>query len=89
MSKSDAGQRQENYLGEGQPNRPHIKTYDRWQLFFLDRLHRLSLLNKEAEQGHLSELQVSLLRRAIFSTLLDCDAVGVGEEARQLMSLRT
>ncbi|MDP9383305.1 MAG: hypothetical protein M3Q29_24810 [Chloroflexota bacterium] len=64
-----------------------IRTYNRWQLFYLDRLHRLYDLNKQADLGHLDEDQVRLLRRAIFFTLLDCEFVGVGEDAKQVISV--
>ncbi len=65
-----------------EPTQPQVKTYDRWQLFYLDRLHRLAALNKDADAGLLDEDEVRMLRRAIFQTLLDCEYVGVSEEAK-------
>ncbi len=63
-----------------------IRTYNRWQLFFLDRLHRLAELNRNATDGDLDKTESRALKRAVFSTLLDCDAAGVGEEARRMMA---
>ena len=86
MNSSDVEQRAQAPSNEGQ-NRSEVKTYNRWQLFMLDRLERLASLNKDAENGDLDELQTKMLRRAIFSTLLDCEQLRVGEEARKMISL--
>jgi hypothetical protein len=66
---------------------PQVRTYDRWQLFYLDRLHRLASLNKDSDAGLLDEDEVRMLRRAIFHTLLDCEYVGVSEEAKTTITV--
>jgi hypothetical protein len=86
MSYSDTEWREPMQPNE-EPRTGEIRTYDRWQLFYLDRLHRLYALNKDADAGLLDEEEVRILRRAIFSTLLDCEDVGVGDEARQAISV--
>lgn len=85
MSHSDIEQRQIAQPGEGASQGP-VRTYTRWQLFFLDRVERLAELNRQAERGELDELEFKVLRRATFSTLLDCDVVSVGDEARRMLS---
>ncbi|ACZ41573.1 hypothetical protein Tter_0656 [Thermobaculum terrenum ATCC BAA-798] len=85
MNQSEIREVKENQASETQRQQPKVKTYDRWQLFFLDRLHRLCLLREQIDSGNIEDYKVSALKRAIFSTLLDCDAAGVGEEARQML----
>ena len=71
-----------------EPQTGHVQTYDRWQLFFLDRLLHLASLNQQAIRGNLDETEVRLVRRAILSTLLDCDDRGVSAEARKIVETR-
>lgn len=65
-----------------------IRTYSRWQLFFLERLHRQLLVSAKLQAGELGEVepfeQVGL-NKAIFSTLLDCESAGIGADARRLI----
>lgn len=86
MNKSDIEQKLEQRAREKGSQGP-VRTYNAWQLFFLDRLHRLSLLNKEAQEGNLNDFQVKLVRYGIFSTLLDCTAAGVEEEAHEIIEM--
>ena len=85
MSHSNTEQRPVQQPAAEEDRAP-VRTYSRWQLFFLERVRRLSDLNRQAELGELDESEVMMLRRAMFSTLLDCDAAGVGEEARRVLS---
>jgi hypothetical protein len=87
MNRRNTEEREQIQPNEDRKQQGSIQTYNRWQLFYLDRLHRLYDLNKEAELGNLDEDRVRILRRAIFFTLLDCEFVGVGEEARQIISV--
>ena len=84
MSQRNTEQREHTQPNEDR-RQGEIKTYDRWQLFYLDRLHRLFELNQDA--GALDDDEVRLLRRAIFFTLLDCELVGVGEEAKKTIAV--
>lgn len=51
--------------------------------FFLRRLRRLVALDRDPD---LTDQERRLVRKAIYSTYLDCRALGVGEEARALLS---
>lgn len=86
MNQNDATDSKMSAGEAPQPDR--IRTYSRWQLFFLERLHRQLLVSRQLQAGTLGDVepfeQVAL-NKAIFSTLLDCDAAGIGSEARQLM----
>jgi hypothetical protein len=64
-----------------------VKTYNRSQLFFLDRLDRMYTQEEQAGPDA-DEFQMKALRRAIFSTLLECEELGVGEEARSMTAAR-
>ncbi len=86
MNHSETEQRRQAPKSERQAQGP-VRTYDRWQLFFLDRLHRLSTLDRQvAGAVDVDEEHLKGLRRAIFSTLLDCDSAGVGDEARKIFA---
>lgn len=87
MNRSELQDREPIGPKDGEQRHGSIRTYDRWQLFYLDRLNRLFDLNKDAEAGLLDEEQVGLLRRAIFFTLLDCQLVGVGAEAQKVIAV--
>src|SRR6478672_6778557 len=52
-----------------------------WQSFFLDRLDHLLALQRQASAG--GEAPNQLLSKAVYSTYLDCQTQGVGEEAQQ------
>jgi hypothetical protein len=52
-----------------------------WQSFFLDRLDYQ--LAAQREQRASGEDQATLLSKAVYSTYLDCQAQGVGDEALQ------
>lgn len=85
MSQSNTDQR-EQVQHPDESRQGAVKTYDRWQLFYLDRLHRLVALSQNPESA-LDEEDSRILRRAVFSTLLDCELAGVGEEAKKIISV--
>lgn len=87
MAESETRQREQTQQVE-RAEQGAVRTYDRWQLFHLDRLHRLTELNRQVETGEAGDEHAKGLKRAIFSVLLDCDAAGVGEEARKIVSGR-
>lgn len=69
-----------------EPKQGQVRTYTKWQMFFLDRLRHLVEVNRETAYREYDESREQALKRAMFSTLLDCDAAGVGEEARSIMA---
>ena len=87
MAESETKQREQTQQAE-RAEQGTVRTYDRWQLFHLDRLHRLTELNRQIDAGEASDEHAKGLKRAIFSVLLDCDASGVGEEARKIVARR-
>jgi hypothetical protein len=52
-----------------------------WQQFFLERLDHLIELQRQSAAR--DEASRSLLSKAVYSTYLDCQSQGVGEEALQ------
>ena len=87
MAESETQQLQQAQAGEKPAQEQGgIRTYDRWQLFYLDRLHGLSALSRDIEAAGVEPFHEKALKRAVFSTLLDCDAAGVGDEARKIVS---
>lgn len=85
MNQSDTERKQSVQAKEGR-QQGLVRTYSKWQLFFLDRMQRMAEVNRETENGAFEDFEVKILKRAMFSTLLDCDEAGVGEEARGLIS---
>ncbi len=85
MSQSNIDQR-EQIQHSDEATQGAVRTYDRWQLFYLDRLHRLVALSQDPDSA-LDEEDSRILRRAVFSTLLDCELAGVGEEAKKVISV--
>ncbi len=83
MSQSEIQERAQQPAAEQQGI---VRTYTRWQLFFLERMHRLCRIRSELEQYDVEEFQTKALKRAIFSTMLDCEAAGVGDEAKRMMT---
>lgn len=64
-----------------------IKPYSEVQLFFLLRLERLLRVRREhAVLSTSNDSWAKLLGRAIYSTYCDCIELGVGEDARSLLS---
>lgn len=64
-----------------------IKPYGEVQLFFLLRLERLLRVRREhAALSTANDWWAKLLSRAIYSTYCDCIELGVGEDARSLLS---
>jgi hypothetical protein len=51
--------------------------------FFLARLHRLVMLDWDPD---LDAQERRLVRRAIYSSYMDCRAMGVGEQAREILA---
>src|SRR5438132_4649186 len=52
-----------------------------WQRFFLERLDHLLGVRREAAE--VDPIQGTLLSRAVYSTYLDCQSQGVGEQAME------
>src|SRR5690242_6826545 len=61
--------------------RPEAGKLTEWQGFFLERLEHL--LGAQRENRAAGEAQSSLLSKAVYSTYLDCQEQGVGDEALQ------
>lgn len=85
MSQRNINQREEIQQPE-ESQQGEVRTYDRWQLFYLDRLHRLLRLSQGPYSAS-DEEENRILRRAIFATLLDCELAGVGEEAKKVIAV--
>ena len=81
MNKSYAGKRRVRVLGSG---RVEVVGYDGMQTVFLKRLARLVHLERSVR--HLKDEELSsMMQRAIYSTLRDCEVFGVPDEARRLL----
>lgn len=59
------------------------KTFTTAQRFILARLERLLRLREQAES--LDKRQSTLLKRALYSSYLDCLEAGLSAEARELL----
>ncbi|GEM_PF-3562356 len=57
------------------------RKFTEWQQFFLERLEHLVDLQRQSAAP--DEASRSLLSKAVYSTYLDCQSQGVGEEALQ------
>jgi len=55
-----------------------------WQRFFLDRLEYL--LHEQRQDREATPAQKTLLSKAVYSTYIDCQGQGVGDEALQLIT---
>jgi hypothetical protein len=55
-----------------------------WQRFFLDRLGYL--LQEQRQDREVTPEQKLLLSKAVYSTYLDCQSQGVGDEALRLIT---
>ena len=64
-----------------QPAEPAGSKLTEWQRFFLSRLDYMLELQREDRAP--DEASGTLLSKAVYSTYLDCQAQGVGEEALQ------
>ncbi|MDQ3856674.1 MAG: hypothetical protein M3281_09825 [Chloroflexota bacterium] len=85
MSYSKTEQREANVPQHDKPQSP-VRTYDRWQLFFLERMQRMTEVSVQARHSGASDADLQALKWAIFSTLLDCDRLGVGDVAREFLA---
>ncbi len=65
----------------GPKRRQAAGSLNEWQRFFLDRLDHLLGLQRHGESPELAES--SLLSKAIYSTYLDCQSQGIGDQALQ------
>ena len=79
-----ANERNEN---AGAPVQTGLRSFTPTQLFFLTRLswlirQRRELINTLDE----TDWRLKLLNKALYSTFLDCDEEGVGDEARGLLA---
>ena len=85
MPPSD--QNKESLLGlaEGGAN-SGLKSYSPTQLFFLMRLSYLQRQRRECVNVlDTNDWRMRLLNKALYSTFQDCQAAGVGEEAKLLL----
>jgi len=81
--------RQQQYFNVGGDERVSItpRPYTPLQLHFLARLEHLNQLLQEAEQAPRPDAwNVRLLKKAIYSTLRDCDDQELKEEARAVLA---
>jgi len=96
MNQSDIERREaapvENKSDQSKPEEPkensQVRTYTKWQLFYIERLRRMTDQRRRADETGAEEFELKALKRAMFSTLLDCDSVGLGDEARELLARR-
>jgi len=71
----------------GRERQSKIKPYSEVQLFFLLRLERLLRVRRDhAAISNSNDWWAKLLSKAIYSTYCDCIELGVGEDARSLLS---
>ncbi|HEX2922823.1 MAG TPA: hypothetical protein VHS06_05950 [Chloroflexota bacterium] len=77
-----------NSIGDRRIGRQgRVKPYSEVQLFFLLRLERLLRVRREhAALSTSNDWWAKLLSKAIYSTYCDCIELGVGEDARSLLS---
>lgn len=71
-------------VGATPAKRASTTTLGEWQAFFLARLEYLLL--RQHESGDSDPAMAGLLSKAVYSTYLDCQAQGVGEDASQVLS---
>ncbi|MCL4509063.1 MAG: hypothetical protein M1296_06020 [Chloroflexi bacterium] len=61
-------------------------SYSSLQLFFLLRLSRLLRLKRQyAVMPHTEKYLLEMINKAMYSTFLDCNEIGVAEDARELI----
>ena len=64
-----------------------VRPYTPLQLHFLSRLEQLDRLRDEYEQSsQLDPFLLQLVKKAIYSTLRDCESYGLHEEAKAVIS---
>ena len=80
--------RQEHITQAGSPAEgSEARPYTQVQLHFLERLEQLKRLLKEDEVSPKPEpAKLQLIKKAIYSTLQDCDDQELKEEARAVLS---
>ena len=60
--------------------------YSSLQLFFLLRLARLLRLKRQySAMPHTEKYLLEMINKAMYSTFLDCCALGIGNDARELV----
>ncbi len=65
---------------------PRSKAWSPWQSLFLARLSRLVHQDEEwRSRVPEDDWRIRLLHRAIYSTYCDCLALGLGDDARELV----
>lgn len=64
-----------------------VRPYSLLQLHFLARLEQLDRLREEYEQSSRPDpFLLQLVKKAIYSTLRDCESYGLHEEAKAVIS---
>ncbi|HEX6511633.1 MAG TPA: hypothetical protein VF157_04995 [Chloroflexota bacterium] len=69
--------------GRAPRKQPSASKLTEWQRFFLSRLDYMLQQRQPADQD---AGQATLLSKAIYSTYLDCQSQGIGDEALQRIS---
>ena len=86
---SDMTEKQQQHMGQAAepPEGGKVRSYTILQSHFLARLEQLDKLLDEYEQSpHPDPLLLQVIKKAIYSTLRDCDDNELGEEARAVLS---
>jgi hypothetical protein len=63
-----------------------VHSYTPQQLFFLLRLTRLLRLKRQYDtMPHTEKYLIEMLNKAMYSTFMDCSALGIAADARDLI----
>ena len=82
-------EKQQQHMGQAGelPEGAKVRSYTALQLHFLARLEQLDRLLDEYEQSpHPDPLLLQVTKKAIYSTLRDCNDNELGEEARAVIA---
>ena len=64
-----------------------VHGYSPWQLHFLMRLNRLLRLQRQfGSMPHTEKYLIEILNKAMYSTYMDCQALDVGDKAREMIA---
>jgi hypothetical protein len=65
----------------------HVNGYSPLQLLFLLRLNRLLRLKRQyGTMPHTEKYLIEMLNKAMYSTFLDCQELGIGPDAREMIA---
>jgi hypothetical protein len=63
-----------------------VHSYTQLQLFFLLRLTRVLRLKRQYDtMPHTEKYLIEMLNKAMYSTFMDCSALGIASDARDLI----